>query len=87
MTSVTRQAVAKKIRELLESLKPETTLPVDTTFEGLNLSSDLGLDSLDMINVLFQLEEAFGVKVPDDDDDLLNIEALCNFIVKNSDPA
>ena len=38
-----------------ESVRPEATL------------AELGLDSLDKINVLFELESAFDVDIPDED--------------------
>ncbi len=38
-----------------ESIRPEATL------------AELGLDSLDKINVLFELESAFDVDIPDED--------------------
>ncbi|MCS6951393.1 MAG: acyl carrier protein [Bryobacterales bacterium] len=39
---------------------PETITP-ETTFQ------ELGLDSLDAVNVLFALEEEFNVSIPDED--------------------
>jgi len=46
-------AAVKKIPA--ERVRPETSL------------AELGLDSLDKINVLFELESAFDVDIPDDD--------------------
>lgn len=87
MTATTKNAVDEKIRESLESLKPGVLDSIDKPFDDLNMSSDLGLDSLDVINILFQLEETFAVKVPDDDDKLLIIGPLSTYIASNADPS
>jgi acyl carrier protein len=39
---------------------PEDRLSVDSTFE------ELGIDSLDAVNILFALEEEFQVNIPDE---------------------
>jgi len=39
---------------------PLASVTVDSTFE------DLGMDSLDRVNLLFALEEEFGVSIPDE---------------------
>ncbi len=49
-----QSAIAKSSRIPLESVT------VDSTFE------DLGMDSLDRVNLLFALEEDFGVSIPDE---------------------
>ncbi|MFB3777812.1 MAG: acyl carrier protein [Bryobacteraceae bacterium] len=43
-----------------QRIAPEKITP-DSTFE------ELGLDSLDSVNILFALEEEFNVDIPDDD--------------------
>lgn len=40
---------------------PEERIQPDTKLE------DLGLDSLDMIEVLFEVEDAFKISIPEDD--------------------
>lgn len=39
---------------------PVDTITLDTTFEELNI------DSLDKINISFEVEEAFAIEIPDD---------------------
>jgi len=39
---------------------PLASVTVDSTFE------DLGMDSLDRVNLLFALEEEFGITIPDE---------------------
>jgi acyl carrier protein len=43
-----------------QRIAPEKITP-DSTFE------ELGLDSLDSVNILFALEEEFDIDIPDDD--------------------
>lgn len=43
-----------------QRIAPEKITP-DSTFE------ELGLDSLDSVNILFALEEEFNIDIPDDD--------------------
>jgi acyl carrier protein len=43
-----------------QRIPPEKITP-DSTFE------ELGLDSLDAVNILFALEEEFKISIPDDD--------------------
>ena len=50
---------------------------------GLNFFQDLGLDSLEMINLLFQVEEKYGVRLSDEDmreRDLMVLGKMAAFI-------
>ncbi len=54
--------VAKRSIEIIAKAKniPTDTIHLDTTFEQLNI------DSLDKINISFEVEEAFNIEIPDD---------------------
>ncbi len=57
------QELATKVIGIVAAVKqvsPETVRP-DSTFE------QLGIDSLDRINILFELENEFDIDVPDDE--------------------
>ncbi len=56
-------AVAEKVITTLASVK---RIPADTITLETNLQ-DLGIDSLDVFTLLFELENAFKVSIPDDD--------------------
>jgi acyl carrier protein len=56
-------AVAEKVISTLASVK---RIPVDTVKLDTNLQ-DLGIDSLDVFTLLFELENAFKISIPDDD--------------------
>jgi acyl carrier protein len=54
--------IAKRSIEIIAKAKniPTDTITLDTTFEELNI------DSLDKINISFEVEEAFHIEIPDD---------------------
>ena len=54
--------VAQRCIEIIAKAKniPTDTINLDTTFEQLNI------DSLDKINISFEVEEAFHIEIPDD---------------------
>jgi acyl carrier protein len=56
-------AVAEKVISTLASVKriPADTIQLDTNLQ------DLGIDSLDVFTLLFELENAFKISIPDDD--------------------
>jgi acyl carrier protein len=47
-----RQAVAKAVNVPIEDIDPDARL------------ADIGLNSLDMLEVIFELEEKFGIDIP-----------------------
>jgi acyl carrier protein len=54
--------VAKRSIEIIAKAKniPADSITLDTSFEELNI------DSLDKINISFEVEEAFHIEIPDD---------------------
>jgi acyl carrier protein len=56
-------AVTEKVIATLASVK---RIPADNITLDTNLQ-DLGIDSLDVFSLLFELENAFKVSIPDDD--------------------
>ena len=56
-------AVAEKVISTLAGVKriPADTIKLDTNLQ------DLGIDSLDVFTLLFELENAFKITIPDDD--------------------
>lgn len=64
----------KKVKEMLVEkldVKPEEILPESS------LSADLGADSLDTVEFIMELEEQFGVSIPDDEALKLNTVRDC----------
>ena len=56
-------AVAEKVISTLASVKK---IPADKITLQINLQ-ELGVDSLDVFTLLFELENAFKISIPDDD--------------------
>ncbi len=66
-------AVLEAIRGIVEESKPGVVPSQADTFARAHLTEDVGFDSLDLINLLFRLEEEFGVKVPEADIEAENL--------------
>lgn len=59
---MTESSVAERVIRVFSEFKkvPPEDINMDTTF------AELGLDSLDGLNLIFELEEEFNVMIPDD---------------------
>lgn len=57
-----RAELEQKILSIIQDQKtlPKTDIRPDTQL------AELGIDSLDALNILFALEESFGITIPDD---------------------
>lgn len=55
--------ISQKVISILASIKrvPPETIRAEASFD------ELGIDSLDKINVLFELESEFNISIPDDE--------------------
>lgn len=70
------------VREALK--KSGVGLDFDTLPEHESFQSH-GLDSMDMMNVFLEIEEAFGLKIPDDDiAQLDSIQSIINYLQEKS---
>ena len=61
-------AIAKKLEIDVATIKPESTL------------EELGLDSLDTFDIIFEAEEKLGIKVPNDQVDVKTIQDMTNLL-------
>jgi acyl carrier protein len=77
-----KPAVAAKIRTIIhEKLGVEESALVDTAA----FSSDLGLDSLDVLETFMTLEKEFNLKIDDEDaEKLTTVGAVIDYIVQKS---
>jgi acyl carrier protein len=67
---------------IIKDISPQTKIDASNT--GAELF-ELGLDSLDHASVLLQIEETFGVKIPDEDSEkLVTVDAIVKFIDQRS---
>jgi acyl carrier protein len=61
-------AIAKKLEIDITTIKPESTL------------EELGLDSLDTFDIIFEAEDKLGIKVPNDQVDVKTIQDMTNLL-------
>ncbi len=61
----TEQDILKGLAEIVSTV---TELPVDAVELDKSFVDDLEIDSLDMMQIVVDAEERFGVRIPDDDD-------------------
>ena len=51
---------------------------------GSSFVDDLGADSLDTVELIMQLEEEFGIEIPDEDaEKITNVQAAVDYIEQN----
>lgn len=67
MTKPDRQEISDHLRDVIGEVKGTRPDQPDATLESQQLTADLGLDSLDLINVLFRIEEDYGLKIAEDE--------------------
>jgi acyl carrier protein len=60
---VTREAVIERIRAHLSA---ELDIDPDRIQDGTRFKEDLEADSLDLVELVMELEDTYGIKVPDD---------------------
>jgi len=74
-----------KVKEIIARIKGDPTL-VDTLPDGANLIRDVGLDSLQLIHFILQLEEELDIEFDFegfDYDHLMSISAFCQFVAQH----
>lgn len=72
----------EKVIEILTDLRPE----FDFTEEGVNFIEEGMLDSFDMVSLVDELEEKFGVAISGADviaDNFCSVDAICKTIENN----
>lgn len=51
---------------------------------GAKFTDDLGADSLDIVELVMEMEEAFGISVPEDEtENLRTVDDVVNFVKKS----
>ncbi|SEI53396.1 acyl carrier protein [Dyadobacter koreensis] len=68
----------EQIRALLAA---NCGLPYHSITDDANLSKDLGLDSLDTVDLVLQLEDLFKISIPDEDyQRLQTVRQFCEYL-------
>jgi acyl carrier protein len=64
MPTLSRPEIMAKVRQtLVEALSVED----DEVTEDATLTSDLGAESIDFLDIVFRLEKSFGIKIPQEE--------------------
>lgn len=75
--------VAQKVKDII--VEQLGVNPEEVTVEA-SFIDDLGADSLDTVELVMALEEAFGLEVPDEEaEKLTNVGAVIEYIEKNTE--
>ncbi|MBQ6361855.1 MAG: acyl carrier protein [Lachnospiraceae bacterium] len=68
----------EKVREIL---KQYTEVDKDCITEEANLQNDLGLNSLDVINIIVDFEDAYNISIPDEEvRNMLTVKDIMNYL-------
>jgi acyl carrier protein len=77
---MTRDEVKQALIEVLK----DRGFDVSDVSEEASLTDDLGLDSLDLVDLTMDIEEKFGLSIPDEDlPKLSTVGAVIDYIVSN----
>ena len=68
----------EKIREMIAE---NLNIDINTTTEEASFKEDLGVDSLDLFELVMALEEEFGVEIPTEDlETLTTVGAVAKYV-------
>lgn len=73
MSESNNSDVLAVLRAEIAEIKGEAVDAPDDAFREMHMIEDLGLDSLDMMTILFQVEQHFDLKIPEPDIDDRNL--------------
>lgn len=83
-SSLPEAEVSKRVFDVIKGFD-KTSQAVGIS-EASNFSADLGLDSLDTVEVLVAIEEEFDIEIPDKEaDEIKTVGQAINYIVSNPD--
>lgn len=79
-----RKEIEIKLNKILETLSDEIGYEKTSITDKANLRTDLGLDSLDEVELLTKIEDYFEIHIPDDilTSGLGTVSNLCDIIEK-----
>ncbi|KAI5966368.1 ACP1 [Candida pseudojiufengensis] len=84
--SLTRDDAKERIIELLEGFDKVDTEKTGEIKESSNFTQDLGLDSLDVVEVVMELEHEFNIQIPDNDaDSIKTVGQAIDYIISQPD--
>ena len=78
---MSNQEVFDKVAQLIAN---RFSVDVETVTEGMTFQQDLGADSLDVVELVMELEDEFGVQISDEDaENITTIGDAVNYIASH----
>ena len=62
-----RDELRNGLQEILKEILTDPSQAPESLSEGMSLREDLGMDSLQVVEALFEIEERFGAKIEDEE--------------------
>jgi len=76
---MTREEIMEKLKGILK----DRGFEVDGITEESKLVEDIGLDSLDLVDLTMDIEDAFSIEIPDEDlSKLTDVGKVVNYILE-----
>lgn len=76
-----RKDIAKKVTEILVD---KLGVEKEEVNESANLQNDLGMDSLDAVELIMECEQEFNIAIPDDDAETVQtVGDIINYLFKS----
>lgn len=77
---MTREDLLKRLEEIIKVQDPAKTLLIS---EKTSLKDDLGVDSIELMEFVINVEDAFSISIPDEDvETLMTIGDLIDYLQK-----
>lgn len=75
---------SKILEEVKSALVEHLGVDAEMIREDSKLIDDLGADSLDLVELTMDLEEKFGLKIPDEDvGKLVDVKSIVDYVISN----
>jgi len=72
--------------QIVEMISKQLKAEPGKIFPETRIAEDLGADSLDIVELLMEIEDEFGVKVPDEDiQDLRTVKDIADYVESRRD--
>lgn len=72
------------LEKLIEIVSAQLDIDAATISADTNLIEDLGVDSLDIVEMFMEVQDEFGVEIPDEDvDSIKTIGDMAEYIAKS----
>ena len=75
----------KIIEEIKTFLSEDWDIPKEKILPTSNFSSDLGIDSLEMMEIVFRIEDQYGLNLTCTPAEVTSVEVLAEIIIKHLD--